>query len=158
MMLPRLATPESANHDAAQIVHRNNPLVIQALGSFGTFTNADGSWTDSDTYHARFVRPGKEYQVDVHPIRSTATVTLTRANVWTMIRDLHGLYAVYADSLLASSFKWYTEISAIVVLFASISGVYLWTARRKERRIGLIMLGAAGVVSLALMVRITMYG
>jgi hypothetical protein len=65
---------------------------------------------------------------------------------------------VYPDSFLASSFKWYTEISAIVVLFACISGVYLWTARRKERRIGLIMLGAAGVVSLSLMLRITVYG
>ena len=158
MKLPGLATPESANHDAAQIVHRNNPLVIRALGSFDTFTNADGAWIDSDTYHAGFVRPGKEYQVDVHPSRGTATITRRRANLWGMIRDLHGLYAVYPDSILASSFKWYTEISAIVVLFACISGVYLWTARRKERCVGLIMLGAAGVVSLSLMVLITMYG
>ena len=158
MTLPGLVTPEAANHDVAAIVHQNNPMVIHALGSFGTFTNADGVWTDSDTYHAHFVRPGKEYQVDVHPSRGTATITVTRANVWAMIRDMHGLYAVYPDSLLASSFKWYTEIAAIVVLFACISGVYLWTARRKERRIGLIMLGAAGVVSLSLMVLITMYG
>lgn len=158
MTLPGLVTPEAANHDVASIVHQNNPMVIRALGSFGSFTYADGAWTNSDTYHARFVRPGKEYQVDVHPSRGTATIVRTRGNVWAMIRDLHGLYAVYPDSLLASSFKWYTEISAIVVLFACISGVYLWTARRKERRIGLIMLGAAGVVSLSLMVLITMYG
>ena len=158
MTLPGLVTPEAANHDVAAIVHQNNPMVIHALGSFGTFTYADGVWTDSDTYHARFVRPGKEYQVDVHPSRGRATITRTRANVWAMIRDMHGLYAVYPDSLLASSFKWYTEISAIVVLFACISGVYLWTARRRERRLGLIMLGAAGVVSLSLMVLITTYG
>ena len=158
MALPGLVTPQSANHDAAAIVRQNNPMVIHALGSFGTFTNADGSWTDPDTYHARFVRPGKEYQVDVHPSRGTATIIQTRASLWGMIRDLHGQYAVYPDSLLASSFKWYTEISAIVVLFASISGVYLWTARRKERRIGLIMLGTAGAVSLSLMVLITKYG
>ena len=158
MTLPGLVTPEAANHDAANIVHRNNPMVIRALGSFGSFTYADGAWIDSDTYHARFVRPGKEYQVDVHRSRGTATIVQKRASLWAMIRDLHGLYAVYPDSILASSFKWYTEISAIVVLFASISGVYLWTARRKERRIGLIMLGTAGMVSISLMVLITMYG
>ena len=45
-----------------------------------------------------------------------------------------------------------------MVLFAGASGVYLWTRRRNERRIGLIVLGGAGAFSLALMLYLTLHG
>jgi hypothetical protein len=57
-----------------------------------------------------------------------------------------------------SSWAWYTEICTIAVLFAGVSGVYLWTARKNERLTGLLLLGGAGALSLALMLYLTLHG
>jgi hypothetical protein len=104
------------------------------------------------------VRPGKVYDVDVHPGRGSATVTQTRAGVWSLIRDLHGSAVVYPESHLASTWRWYTELCTFVVVAAGVSGVYLWVAGRRERRVGLVVLGAAVAVSVALMLLVTFRG
>jgi hypothetical protein len=160
MTLPNLpktgGTPEP---QASQIRQQNNLAILHALGSFGgPFSTTEGQWIDSNTYHAHLARPGKEYEVDVRPDTGIVKITQTRSNIWALIRDLHGSSETYADSPLASTWGWYTELCAIVVVFAGISGVYLWTARRRERRIGLPLLGAAGVVSLSLMLLVTFHG
>jgi hypothetical protein len=158
--LPALArTDGKSSAEALAIRRQNNAEILRALGSFAApFTAADGNWTDADTYHAHFARPGKSYDVDVHPGQGSATITQTRAGVWTLIRDLHGLAVVYPDSMLASTWKGYTELCTWVVLGAGISGVYLWAGRRRERRIGLILLGSATAISLSLMLLITFRG
>jgi len=154
-----LRTEGKTNPEALNILRQNNSAILHALGSFAAPSpTADGAWIDADTYHARFARPGKAYEIDVHPSHGSATITQTRTGFWTMIRDLHGSSTVYPDSILASSWRWYTDLCTFVVVAAGISGVYLWTGRRRERRIGLIMLGAAGALSLALMLFITFHG
>ena len=70
---------------------------------------------------------------------------------------MHGLHATYPQSILASTWAWYTDLSTFVVIGAGISGVYLWTARRRERRLGLILLGVAAAISLTLMLLITFH-
>jgi hypothetical protein len=75
-----------------------------------------------------------------------------------MIRDLHGSYAAYPESVFASTWRWYTDVCTFVVVGAAISGVYLWAGRRRERRVGLALLAAAGAVSLALMLLVTFRG
>jgi hypothetical protein len=143
--------------DAMQ--RRNDAAIVQAMRSFAEpYPNSNGSWTSANTYRAHLVRPGKEYQIDVHPDQKSATITQTRTGVWTLIRDLHGSYFVYADSVLASTWSGYTDLCTFVVMFAGISGVYLWTARRRERRIGLMMIGIAGIVSIGLMLLVTFNG
>lgn len=143
--------------DAMQ--RRNNAAIVHAIRSFaGPYPNSNGSWTSDNTYHAHLVRPGKEYQIDVHPDQKNATITQTRTGLWTLIRDLHGSYFVYADSVLASTWSWYTDLCTCVVMFAGISGVYLWTARRRERRIGLIVICIAGIFSISLMLLVTFNG
>lgn len=145
--------------ESIEIPRHINRTILHALGSFAVpFANGDGQWTDRHTYHAHFVRPGTEYSIDVHPDQGNATITRTRTGVWALIRDLHGSYAVYPDSLLASSWKGYTELCACMLIFAGISGVYLWAGRRRERRIGLALLAAAGVVSVSLMLLVTFHG
>jgi hypothetical protein len=145
--------------EALAIRRQNNAAILQALGSFAAPSpNPDGGWTDAATYHAHFVRPGKEYDIDVHPDQGSATITQTRANVWALTRDLHGSSAAYPDSILAGTWAWYTDLSTFFVVAAGISGVYLWTGRRRERRVGLLLLGAAGAASLALMLLITFRG
>jgi hypothetical protein len=158
--LPSPVRPDGRDAAEALKARRdNNSAILHALGSFAApFTSADGDWSDADTYHAHFTRPGKQIDVDVHPGQGTATVTRTRTGVWALVRDLHGSAALYPDSVLASSWKWYTELCVIVVVGAAISGVYLWAGRRRDRRVGLLVLGAACVVSLALMLLVTFRG
>jgi hypothetical protein len=160
MALPALAKTDGRNSSEAMKIRRqNNSEILHALGSFAGFsTDADGAWIDADTYHAHFLRPGKEYEIDVHPSRGSATITQTRSSFWMLVRDLHGSAVVYPDSILASTWGFYTDLCTFFVVSAGISGAYLWTARRRERRIGLILLGAAGVFSVSLMLLITFHG
>lgn len=145
--------------EAQTIRRQNNRAVLHALGSFAApSTDADGNWTDADTYHARFTRPGNQYDVDVHPARGTATITRTRPGFWALVRDLHGSSVSYPDSILASTWAWYTELCTLFVLFAGITGVYLWAPRRRRRRTGLTLLLTAGAVSIALMLLVTFHG
>jgi hypothetical protein len=156
MALSQLArTDGRSGPEALRIRGRNNQMILHALGSFAIVSPNDGNWTDPDTYHAHFYRLGKEYQIDVHPSSGSATITQTRMNFWALVRDLHGAHDTYPDSPLASTWAWYTDLSTFVVIGAGISGVYLWTRRRRERRIGLILLGAAAAISLFLMLLIT---
>lgn len=158
MVLPELAKADG-KRDGQAVRRDNNRAILRALGSFAAPSPAiDSDWIDADTYHAHFARPGKEFNVDVHPSRGTASITQMRASVWTLIRDLHGSAVVYPESRLASTWGWYTEICTFVVVAAGISGVYLWTAGRRERRVGLVTLAAAGAVSVALMLLVTFRG
>jgi hypothetical protein len=160
LAVPELARTEGTSAEQSlEIRRKNNQAILRALGSFAnSFRSPDGEWTGADTYHARFFRPGKEYQIDLHPSQGIVNITQTRAGVWTLIRDLHGAYEVYPDSLLGTTWGWYTNLSVFVVVFGAISGVYLWTARRRERRIGLALLVGAGALSLMLMLLITFHG
>ena len=157
MTLPELARIDGkAGADALQMRGDNNQMILHALGSFAARSpNPDGSWTGPDTYHAHFLRPGKEYQIDVHAGQRSATITQTRTNFWHLVRDLHGSHITYPDSILAGTWAWYTDLCTCVVVAAGISGVYLWTRRRRERRIGLILIGSAAALCLALMLLIT---
>jgi hypothetical protein len=138
---------------------QNDRMILDALGSFAwPNTIGEGNWKDDDTWHAHFARTGKEYDVDIHVREGTATITQSRKNIWTLIRGLHGGHDTFAGSTFASTWAWYTDLCTGVVLFAGISGVYLWTRRRRERAIGLILVFAATVVSLSLMLIIALHG
>ena len=159
MQLPQLAKPGGAR-DAQAVQRDNNLAIVHALGSFAAPPPAvsSGDWIDADTYHAHFERPGKGYDVDARLSRGVAQVTQTRTGFWTLVRDLHGSAVVYPESSLASTWGWYTELCTFFVIAAGISGVYLWAGKRRERRIGLITVLAAGAVSVALMLLVTFRG
>ncbi len=141
--------------ESLPIRRENNLAILHAMGSFAVpFTSFDGQWIDADTYHAHFVRPGKMYDVDVSG--GTATITQTRGSVWSLIRELHDYAGTsYPESVIASSWRWHTEVGTLFVFAAIMSGVYLWIVGRRQRRIGLLVLVAAGAVSIALMILVT---
>ena len=65
--------------ESIEIRRENNRAILHALGSFAVpFTSFDGQWTDRDTYHAHFVRPGMEYSVDMHPGRGQFSQEIER--------------------------------------------------------------------------------
>jgi hypothetical protein len=160
LVVPGLArTDGKSAAEAVNVRRENERAIVRSMGSFAAPSgNPEGGWVDGETYHAHFVRPGKAYDVDVRPGQGSAKVTQTRAGVWSLIRDLHGSVVVYPESALASTWRWYTELCTFVVVAAGVSGVYLWVAGRRERRIGLVVLAAAAVVSVGLMLLVSFAG
>jgi hypothetical protein len=158
--LPRLTADMKGEQRVAAKAQANN-AVRRALGLFGHQRPWQQSWWDAkdpNHYHASLVRPGVEYEVDVHLDRNLAKVSETRTTPWAVMIGLHGFHGNMPGSRFVSAWAWYTEICTFVVLFAGGSGVYLWTRRRNERRIGYALLGAAGALSLALMLYLALHG
>jgi len=158
--LPRL-TSEMTNDQRVAAKAEANHMVRRALGLFGHQRPWRESWwdeKDANHYHASLVRPGVEYDVDVHLDRNVAIVKETRSSAWQIIVGLHGFHGEMPGSALVSTWAWYTELCTFAVLFAGVSSVYLWTARRSERRVGLVVLAGAGALSLALMLYLTLHG
>ncbi len=146
----RVATKAAANH-----------AVREALGLFGHQRPWAESWWDPEDpnhYHASLVRPGVEYEVDVFIDRELARVKETRTNAWMVMKGLHGFHGNMPGSAFVETWGWYTEFCTFVVLFASASGVYLWTRRKNERRVGFVLISAAATCSLALMLYLTLHG
>jgi hypothetical protein len=158
--LPRV-TDDMTSEQRVDAKAEANHAVRQALGLFGHQRPWQQSWWDAkdpNHYHASLVRPGAEYEVDVHLDRNLAIVAETRTSAWSVIGALHGFHGAMPGSTFASSWAWYTELCTFVVLFAGVSGVYLWTARQNERRFGFVLLGGAAAGSLALMLYLTLHG
>src|SRR5688500_17740634 len=146
----RVATKANANH-----------MVREALNLFGHQRPwAESFWNTQDPnhYHASLVRPGVEYEVDVHLDRGVANVKETRSNTWEVMKGLHGFEGNMPGSRFVATWGWYTELCTIVVIFAGVTGVYLWTARKNERRIGYLLIGSAAAASFAVMIYITLHG
>jgi hypothetical protein len=158
--LPRI-TPQMTAEQRVAAKAQANHAVRRALGLFGHQRPwRESGWDEKDAshYHASLVRPGVGYEVDVHLDRKLAVVTETRTSAWEVMRGLHGFHGEMPGSALVSAWGWYTELCTFVVIFAGASGVYLWTRRRNERRVGVVLLGGAAAFSLALMLYLTLHG
>jgi hypothetical protein len=107
----------------------------------------------------RFIvtRPSKAYTVHTDFDRQEAKIEVRAKGYWSVIRDLHALMAT-PGSALVSAWGIYTDLCAAFVIFSIISGVYLWTARKSERKLGLILVSAGSGTSLLLMVYMYFWG
>jgi hypothetical protein len=151
--LPR-TTPDMTNDQRVKAKTDANNTVRRALGLFGyqrPWKESFWNTQDPNHYHASLVRPGREYDVDVYLDRGLANVKETRISAWSIVARLHGMHGEMPDSPFVSTWMVYTEICTIFVLFAGASGIYLWTARKNERRTGYILIGTCAAISLALM-------
>jgi len=95
--------------------------------------------------------PGRETTVDLNLEARSATVSQRNTGAWDALVYLHKMpgphnVAVRGNWLYINFWKWLADATVYLTLFISISGVYLWTALRAERRIGLALL-ALGAVS-----------
>lgn len=152
--LPRTTANMTAEQRVAAKADANH-AVRRALDLFGHQRPWKESWwdsADSNHYHASLVRPGVQYEVDVHLDEKIAKVSETRTSAWNVIAGLHGFHGEMPGSAFVSTWRWYTELCTFVVLFAGASGIYLWTRRKNERRVGIAILSAAANVSIALMI------
>jgi hypothetical protein len=95
---------------------------------------------------------GRESTVDVDLDARSATVIRRRMNLWESLAYLHKMpgphnVAIRGNWVGTAMWRWFADATIYLLLFISLSGVYLWWAIKAERRIGLTLL-TAGVVTL----------
>jgi len=97
--------------------------------------------------------PGREATVRVSLADQRATVETTRWRLADAVIWLHKmpgphLVAIRGNWGLTRAWRWLADAFVYLVLFLSVSGIYLWAVLRAERRTGLVIAGL-GVLSFA---------
>jgi hypothetical protein len=96
-------------------------------------------------------RPGKSYTIKTVLKDHQVRVEERRKSIWTVVNALHALERL-PNSKFTSYWGFYTEVCTAFVLFAAVSGVYLWLNSRRERWIGFVTLLGAVVLSVGVMI------
>ena len=95
--------------------------------------------------------PGRETTVDLDLETRSATITKRSTGVWDGLVYLHKMPGPHNTNIRVNTtymrvWKWFADATVYLLLFISISGIYMWTVLRGERRIGLVLI-AAGAFS-----------
>jgi hypothetical protein len=95
-------------------------------------------------------RAGSEATVDVDLDARTATVKRRRMSLWESISYLHKMpgphnVAIRGNWVGTRIWRGLADATIYLLLFISLSGIYLWWAIKAERRIGLTLLAAGAV-------------
>lgn len=99
------------------------------------------------------VGPGFSASIDLRLPERTATVTERQTSLSETFAYLHRSpgphnVAIRGNWFWTTVWRWLADATVYLVLFISISGVYLWTALRAERRVGLTLLAAGALTFL----------
>jgi len=97
--------------------------------------------------------PGRLTMVEFQLAQRTATITTSRTGFADALVYLHKMPGPHNVNIRGNSthilaWRWFADATVYLLLFVTMSGIYLWAVLKAERRIGLGLL-AAGVVSLA---------
>ncbi len=76
-------------------------------------------------FHFTLQHPGKRYGVDFSFTDQVAYVQETSKGFWPIFNSLHGAGAV-PNSAFMNVWKWYTRLTAVLVVFSVLIGIYLW--------------------------------
>ena len=95
--------------------------------------------------------PGADSTVEFSTTTRTATVTTRTTGAWDAMVFLHKMpgphnVAIRGNSVFLQVWRIFADATVYLILFLTLSGVYLWVVLRAERRVGLVFL-AAGVCS-----------
>lgn len=91
--------------------------------------------------------PGREVSVDLDLETRSAVITKRSDSVWSALVYLHKMPGQHLANIRGNwiyliVWKWLADATVYMVLFLSISGIYLWAVLRAERRIGLTLIAA----------------
>ena len=129
--------PDPASHtplERARALQADQALV-------GTVEERSVAETGMGGLAFRVQRPGADYDVAFAP-DGTIEIARTRTGIWRVLQGVHGLRRL-DGSVLAPLWWIYTEASVWTLVFASLSGIYLWArTSRMTLGIGTIALGA----------------
>ena len=94
--------------------------------------------------------PDRDTIVSLDYDKRTATVTSRRQSLGDAFVYLHKMPGphnvdVRGNSLMMRAWRFLADATVYLLLFITLSGIYLWTALRAERRIGFVLILAGAV-------------
>ena len=100
--------------------------------------------------------PGVTTSVRVDLGSGEATLERKETGMWTGMVYLHKIpgphnVSVRGNWIATKAWGWAADASVYLLLFVSVSGIYLWVVLRAERKAGIVVLGA-GAVTFVLLV------
>jgi hypothetical protein len=100
--------------------------------------------------------PGRTTNVRVDLEARTATFETRDTGVWEALNYLHTMPGPHNMNLRGNwwgtrLWGWLADASVCLILFLTVSGIYLWSVLRADRRAGILFLGA-GIVSFIVLV------
>jgi hypothetical protein len=89
--------------------------------------------------------PGRATIVNLDLARHEATIVIRETGLADALMTLHKSPAGHAPAIrmnwfVIKAWRWFADATAYLILFISVSGIYLWYVLRAERRIGFILL------------------
>jgi hypothetical protein len=102
------------------------------------------------------MKPGQEITINVDLKSQTAEIKRRYTDIWDALFYLHKSPGAHNANIRGNWFYtrlwgWLADTVVYLILFISISGIYMWAVIKAERKIGLILLGA-GCLSFILMI------
>jgi hypothetical protein len=100
--------------------------------------------------------PGRTVKVSLDIATGHAQTTTSRDGVWAALVYLHKMpgphnAAIRGNWPVTKAWGWFADANVYLLLFASVSGLYLWAVIAAERKAGLLFLGA-GILTFTLLV------
>jgi len=94
--------------------------------------------------------PGRETTVSINITNREATVVTREAGLAAALVTLHKLPGGHRPGIRMNWFymkawRWMADATVYLILFISVSGVYLWYVLRAERKVGFILLFAGAL-------------
>ena len=94
--------------------------------------------------------PGRAIRVQLHLGRREATIVTRETGLADALMTLHKSPGGHGPDIrmnwfVMKAWRWFADATVYLTLFITISGLYLWTMLRAERRVGLILLFAGAV-------------
>ena len=91
--------------------------------------------------------PGRETIVTIDLEAQSASIMLRVTGTWDALVTLHKapgphLVAIRMNWFPMRLWRWFADATAYLIFFISITGIYLWTVLRSERRVGLALIAA----------------
>lgn len=113
-----------------------------------------------DTINFQIVRMGKEYNLTAFQPSGRVEVQEITRGFWPTFNSLHFLGGNIPGNTpwLIQSWRHYQNLSVFVILFSIVTGIYLWSFKRAERRIGWWLIGSVSGFSLLLMFYLWLVG
>ena len=106
-------------------------------------------------------KAGSEATVDVDLDARTATVKRRAMNLWESLSYLHKMpgphnVAIRGNWIGTEAWRVFADTTIYLLLFISLSGIYLWWAIKAERRIGIGLLAGGAVTFFGLIFAIVL--
>jgi hypothetical protein len=112
------------------------------------------TWHDSTgLFHFALEHPGKRYVVDYTFKDQVAHVQEIPKGFWRVFNNMHGSGAV-PNSMFMKTWKWYSRITVVLVVFSVFLGIYLWHDGTRDKKTGWYMLMICVFLSLAWMIQL----